>query len=64
MKECFAVYIGIKFAFEAEIIGFILAVEAVSKFNSNNLWVEIDSSLFVFLFKVESQNIPWMIRNR
>ena len=64
VEGCFAVYIGIKFAFEAEIMGFILAIEAASKFNWNNLWVETDSSLLVWLFKAESQNVPWRIRNR
>ena len=41
MKTCFAVYIGIKFAFEDKIMGFILAIETAHKFN----WVEIDFSL-------------------
>ena len=42
IKCCFTIYLGIKFASEDEIIGLILAIETVSKFNRANLLVESD----------------------
>ena len=64
VKGCFASYVGISFAFEAEIMGFILAVEIAHKFNWQNLWVETDSMLVCWLFRTDSSHVPWKIRNR
>ena len=63
-KGCFAKYLGIKFAFEAEILGFITAIEIAKKFNWSPLWIESDSAYVVTLFSTNSFNVPWEIRNR
>ena len=55
VKGIFSFYLDIKFAFEAELTGLILAKEVVAKYNWNNLWVESDSEFIVNAFKCRSQ---------
>ena len=63
-KGCFNFYLGNKYAFEAEIMSFIMALEFAHKFGWSNLWVETDSVYVVLLFKKQSHHVPWDIRNR
>ena len=42
-KATFFLGLGICFAFEAELMGFVIAIEKASKWNWSNLWVETDS---------------------
>ena len=60
IKGSFSYYLGIDFAFEAELIGFILAIEIAYNWNWYNLWVETDSSDLVGSF----DNVIWKFRNR
>ena len=46
----FAKYLGIKFAFETEILGFITAIEIAKKFNLSPLWIESNSAYVVTSF--------------
>ena len=64
IKGCFSFHLGIRFAFEAEIMGFIMALEFAHQFDWNNLWVETDSSYVALLFKNQSHQVPWVFRNR
>ena len=63
-KGCFAKYLGIKFAFEAELLGFIMAIEIAKKFNWSPLWIETDSSYVVSIFLTGSLKVPWEVRSR
>ena len=64
VKSTFSIYLGIKFVFEAELTGLILAIEIASKLNWNNLWVESDPEYAVYSLKHRSHNVPWPLRNR
>ena len=64
VKGCFAIHLGICFAFEAEIMGFIIAIEIAHKFNWLNLWVDTDSTFVSWLFQSNASHIPWKLRNR
>lgn len=60
---CFACNIGISFAFNAELVGAMIAIETAHKKVWINFWLECDSSLVMSAFK--SPNIvPWKLRNR
>ena len=63
-KGCFSFFIGVGHAFEAELLGFILAVEKAKEFEWRNLWIESDSSYVVNLFRKKSGKIPWKLNNR
>ena len=64
IKGCFSLFLGTRLAFEAEIMGFILAIEFAYKFKWKNLWVETDSTYIVALFKDSTISMPWELRNR
>ena len=64
IKGCFSFYLRNKYAFEAEIMSFIMALEFAHKFGWSNLWVETISIYVVLLFKKQSHRVPWEIRNR
>ena len=50
IKGCFSLILGIRLAFEAKVMGFILAIEFAYKSKWKNLWVETDShTLWLFL---------------
>ena len=55
---------GIVGAFEAEMIGFILAIEKASEFGWCNLWIEMDSMYIVNMFSNKTGKIPWCFGNR
>ena len=54
IKGCFSFYLRNKYAFEAEIMSFIMALEFAHKFGWSNLWVETISIYVVLLFKKQS----------
>ena len=60
----FSLYLDIRCAFEAEIFGFMVALEFAFKFGWQNLWVETNSIYVVLLFKNQSFLVLWKIRNR
>ena len=64
VKGCFSVFLGIKYAFEAELFGFMIAMEIAEKFGWNTLWLETDSTYVVLLVKNNSQKVPWRFRSR
>ena len=51
--------LDIVFAFEAEIISFILAIVKAYEFGWENLWVELDSTYVVNLYKDSYDKFPW-----
>lgn len=64
VKGCFSISIGIAFAFEAELLSVIIAIEAASQRNWNHLWLECDSTYVVGLLNTKSEEVPWNYRNR
>ena len=63
-KASFSWGLGVCFAFEAELMGFVIAIEKASEWNWSNLWVETDSTYLVHLFNSGVGRIPWRFRNR
>ena len=63
VKGCFSVCLGNRFAFEAELFGFMFAIEIAHKFVWNHLWLETDSSYVVILVKGDSYRVPWKFKN-
>jgi len=59
---CFSEPLGICTSYQAELCGFIRAVETNHENNWNNIWIETDSSLVVLASKSSNQ-IPWNLRN-
>lgn len=59
---CFALNLGISFAFHAEIMGAILTIDIAFKKGWHYIWLECDSSLVVAAFSNPSI-VPWCLRN-
>lgn len=47
VKGCFVTPLKVLFAFETEIVGFILAIEEAWEFQWKNVWKECDSNYLV-----------------
>ena len=62
-KGWFGKYLSIKYAFEAEILGFIMAIKIAKKFNWSPLWNESNPSYVIIIFSTGYLNIPWEIRS-
>ena len=62
MKGYFSVSLGVKYAFEAELFGFMFAMKIAHNFGWNSLWLEIDSSYVVLLVQNNSHKVPWHFR--
>lgn len=60
---CFAYNIGNSFAFHAEIVDIITAVELAHQKGWNYIWLECDSQLAIQAFS-NPKIVPWMLRNR
>ncbi|GMN40542.1 hypothetical protein TIFTF001_009767 [Ficus carica] len=58
LTGCFSKPLGIIYAFEAELLGIITAVEFAQKFNWSRLWFECDSTYVVELLRNRSKSIP------
>lgn len=61
---CFSQNLGRGFAFEAEIIAAMLAIEIAFEKIWHNLWLEFDSVYVVSLFASRSHTVPWNHHNR
>lgn len=59
VQGCFSIKMGIAFAFEAELLAAILAIEAAAERNWCHLWLECDSTYVVNLLKSKSKEVPW-----
>ena len=55
---------GICFAFEAEPLALITAIELALSFNLKKLWVESDSIYVIGAFESKTSSVPWKLRNR
>ena len=54
VKGCFLIYLGVKFIFESEMMGLILALKLAARFNWTDLWVESEYEFVVYLLKSRS----------
>ena len=63
-KCCFSKGIGIRFAFEAEMLAFVTAINKAVEFNWSNIWIESDSMSIVNLYNNGTGKIPWILRNK
>jgi hypothetical protein len=59
----FSVNLGISFAFHAELLGVMNAIEIAHEKGWWNLWLETDSLMVTLAYKSSSM-VPWMLRNR
>ncbi|XP_057779947.1 uncharacterized protein LOC130998549 [Salvia miltiorrhiza] len=59
VRGCFHVDGGIGFAFEAELLGIISAIEYAFKNGWKKVWFEADSSYVVHMLSTKSSCIPW-----
>jgi ribonuclease HI len=57
------VNLGISFAFHAELLGVMNAIEIAHEKGWWNLWLETDSLMVTLAYK-SSFMVPWMLRNR
>ena len=57
-------YMGLGYAFEAELLGMILAIEKAKEFKWRNLWIEYGSIYVVNLFKYKTGKNPMEISNQ
>ena len=64
VKCYFVVPLGTRFAFEAERLDFITAVENTFKCRWTNLWIATNSIYIVMAFKSRITNVLWRFRNR
>jgi ribonuclease HI len=59
----FNVNLGISYAFHAELLGVMNAIEIAHEKGWWNLWLETDSMMVTLAYK-SSAMVPWLIRNR
>ena len=62
IRGCFALPIGIAYAFEAELVAAIHAINYAWDRGWKHLWLETDSTYLVYLFKRKSKVVPWRWR--
>lgn len=62
VKVCFAIPLGNKYAFEAELLIVIYALKVAQKYSWDMLWLECDSMYLVHLLSYRSLNVPWFAR--
>ena len=62
VHRCFAIPIGLAFAFEAELVATIQAISFAWDRNWKKLWLETDSIYLVILFRSKSLVVPWRCR--
>ena len=63
-KGGFASPIGMAFAFEAELLAVIKAIDYALQYNWTFIWLESDSSYVVHLLNSRSTAVPWPIKTR
>lgn len=59
---CFALNIGISYAFHAEIMEVIIAIESAYRKGWHQIWLECDSTLVIAAFSSPAM-VPWSLRN-
>jgi ribonuclease HI len=60
---CFARNLGVTYAFYAELIGVMMAIEIATLKGWPLLWIETDSIMVTLAFK-NATMLPWHLRNR
>jgi ribonuclease HI len=61
--DCFARNLGVTYAFYAELIGVMMAIEIATLKGWPLLWIETDSIMVTLAFK-NATMLPWHLRNR
>lgn len=64
MQGCFSSVLGMGFAFEAELVGVMMAVDIAFSKGWHSFWIESDSIYVVSLLRSRSMIVPWNHRNR
>ncbi|XP_057803244.1 uncharacterized protein LOC131018545 [Salvia miltiorrhiza] len=64
VRGCFHVKGGIGFAFEAELLAVISAIQIADHRNWKYLWIESDSTYIVNLLQTRSLDVPWRFAAR
>ncbi|KAK3189490.1 hypothetical protein Dsin_029051 [Dipteronia sinensis] len=62
VKGCFAVPLGQVFAFEAELLAALMAINLAWQNGWHRIWLESESSYVVYLLASRSEQVPWWIR--
>ncbi|KAK3221853.1 hypothetical protein Dsin_008878 [Dipteronia sinensis] len=62
VKACFAVLLGQVFAFEAELLAALLAINYAWNLGWHRIWPESDSSCVVQLLSILSDQVNWRVR--
>ena len=64
VQGCFSSVLVMGFAFEAELVGVMMAVDIAFSKGWHSLWIESDSIYVVSLLRSRSMIVPWNHRNR
>ncbi|KAK0599983.1 hypothetical protein LWI29_010426 [Acer saccharum] len=59
VRGCFAIPLGVCFAFEAELAAAIHAIDYAWTFGWHRLWLESDSTFVVNILRSRSRKVPW-----
>ncbi|XP_055962061.1 uncharacterized protein LOC130015619 [Mercurialis annua] len=59
VQRCFAIPLGICFAYEAEMVAVIYAIQEAWRVGWNNIWIECDSLVIVNAIKGGNLAVPW-----
>lgn len=59
VKVCFQVLICLAYAFEAQNLAVIHALEVTQAFGWFNIWIKCDSTYMVNLIQTECMTVPW-----
>ncbi|XP_057775250.1 uncharacterized protein LOC130994229 [Salvia miltiorrhiza] len=62
VRGCFHVEGGLGFAFEAELLRVISAIQLAHRWGWNKLWFEADSSYVVHILSTKSTRVPWRFK--
>ncbi|KAK2646800.1 hypothetical protein Ddye_021995 [Dipteronia dyeriana] len=62
VKGCFAIPLGVCFAFGAELAAAIYAIDYAWTFDWRRLWLESDSTFVVDILRSRSRKVPWRWR--
>ncbi|KAK2661126.1 hypothetical protein Ddye_007659 [Dipteronia dyeriana] len=63
VKCCFAIHLGVYFAFEAELADVVYAIDYAQTFGWHQLWLESDSTFVVDILRSRSRKVPWRWRS-
>ncbi|KAK2655634.1 hypothetical protein Ddye_008686 [Dipteronia dyeriana] len=62
IKGCFAIPLGVCFAFEAEFAAAVYAIDYAWTFGCRRLWLESDSTFVMDILRSKSRKVPWRWR--